>query len=293
MVPVKQIAARAVVFILLAGSLSGGSDLSTNHPAFDTEAHPAGSLFAQSAAQVFLREFDQPDLSFLLLDAKTGALLASRWNDPARRIPMGSLVKPFTALAYGEQHQFRYPTHLCKGESSGCWRPAGHGVVNIRDAIANSCNSYFRMLTAEMSASDISPTTLRFGLDEPDEDLQGAALAGLGNGWLISPIHMARAYLQLSRWRDQLGVADILLGMAQSARVGTGKEVGRAIAPSSALVKTGTAACTHEERAPGDGFAVVLFPADEPELLLLVRVHGVPGSKAAKIAGQMLSRIEE
>jgi hypothetical protein len=36
-----------------------------------------------------------------------------------------------------------------------------------------------------------------------------------------------------------------------------------------------------------------LFPAEQPELLLMVRVHGVPGAKASVTAGRMLSRIEE
>jgi hypothetical protein len=36
---------------------------------------------------------------------------------------------------------------------------------------------------------------------------------------------------------------------------------------------------------------VALFPADDPRILLMVRVHGVPGAVAAKTAGQMLHRI--
>ena len=82
-------------------------------------------------------------------------------------------------------------------------------------------------------------------------------------------------------------------GMAQSAQEGTGLEVNRALRHSSALVKTGTAACTHHAHAPGDGFVVALVPAGQPEFLLMVRVHGVPGAKAAMTAGRMLSRIEE
>ena len=70
-------------------------------------------------------------------------------------------------------------------------------------------------------------------------------------------------------------------------------EVDRALRYSGALVKTGTAACTHSAHAPGDGFVVALVPAEQPELLLMVRVHGVPGAKASVVAGQMLSRIEE
>lgn len=251
------------------------------------------SLFAQSAAQLLQREFQSRDVSFLLLDARTGNALASRWDDLERPIPLGSLIKPFIALAYGEEHQFRYPVHECKGEAGGCWLPRGHGEVDIASAIGNSCNSYFRMLTMNMSSADMVPAARRFGLDAPDPDLSGPDLIGMGNRWLISPLHMARAYLELNRRRDQPGAREVLAGMAQSAQRGTGLEIGRALKRYGALVKTGTAACTHHTGAPGDGFVVALVPAEQPELLLMVRVHGVPGAKAAVTAGRMLSRIEE
>jgi hypothetical protein len=36
-----------------------------------------------------------------------------------------------------------------------------------------------------------------------------------------------------------------------------------------------------------------MMPFENPQLLLMVRVHGVPGAQAAKIAGQMLRRLQE
>ncbi len=104
---------------------------------------------------------------------------------------------------------------------------------------------------------------------------------------------MARAYLELYRRRDQPGVREILAGMLRSAQHGTGAAVGRALKHSEAFVKTGTAPCTHAVRAPGDGFVVALVPAQAPEIVLMVRVHGVPGAKAAETVGRMLSRMEE
>jgi cell division protein FtsI/penicillin-binding protein 2 len=251
------------------------------------------SLFAQSAAQILQREFTGREVSFLLVDVRTGALLASRWDNAEQPIPLGSLVKPFIALAYGEEHQFRYPTHVCMGSAGGCWLPRGHGEIGITAAIAVSCNSYFRMLTAGMTSADIVPTVQRLGLDPPASELSGSDLIGVGNRWLISPLHMAHAYLELNRSREQPGGREVVAGMAQSARQGTGAEVDRALKHSSALVKTGTAACIHRDHAPGDGFVVALVPSDQPELLLMVRVHGVPGAKAAQTAGRMLGRIEE
>jgi len=288
-----MVAVNKIELLLLVGVLAVASATppSVAAPAEDTAVR--NSLFTQSAAQILQRESTDRDVSFLLIDVRTGAVLASRWNNLEQPIPLGSLVKPFTALAYGEEHQFRYPTHVCRGDASGCWLPRGHGEIGITAAIADSCNSYFRMLTATMTSTDVIPAATRLGLDPPGPELSGSDLIGVGNRWLISPLHMARAYLELNRRRDQSGARAVIAGMEQSARKGTGAEVDRALKYTRALVKTGTAACTHRDRAPGDGFVVALVPAEQPELLLMVRVHGVPGAKAALTAGRMLSRIEE
>ena len=292
----RALAIAAVFFFSLAWHLfAGGSQA------------PSSSLYSQSAAQAITHALaecgqqasqgdplcsDRDKLSYLLLDAHSGSVLASSWPDSTTPIPLGSLVKPFAALAYGEKHQFKYPIHLCRGTASGCWLPRGHGRIGLQSAIAHSCNSYFRMLTRDLTAADIQPIASAFGLEPPSSDIAGANLAGLGGRWLISPLAMARAYVELSRRSDQPGVRAILAGMAQSGRSGTGAEVDRQLVHASALVKTGTAPCTHANRAPGDGFVITMFPATHPEILLMVRVHGTPGSQAAKVAGELLRRIE-
>ena len=287
MVAVKHFAVLLLILVVLLGSRGGTGS--------DTAGPPAGppprSLFAQSAAQSLNRNFPSSNVSYLLLDAKTGQILASRWESPDTPISLGSLDKPFTALAYGERHHSRYPAHICRGTASGCWRPAGHGKVDLTSAIAYSCNSYFRMLTADMRAADVSTTVARFALESPAPETSGAALAGLGPGWRVSPLRMARAYTELLRQQDNPVVEQILAGMAESAQAGTGAEVDRMLGSSGALVKTGTAPCTHRRHAPGDGFTVVLAPADDPKILLMVRVHGVPGAQAAGTAGMMLRAI--
>lgn len=289
MVEIRNLALLLIGSLLTLSPSSGGAGA----PASDRASPSPTSLFAQSAGQILNRDFASDRISFLLLDAPTGSVLASRWDNPEAPIPLGSLLKPFTALAYGEHHAFRYPAHTCRGTATGCWLPRGHGDVNLPSAIAYSCNSYFRMLAAEMTAADVSPTAIHLGLEPPPPGTAGPALAGLGNRWLISPLKIAHAYLELVRRRDQPGLREILAGMAQSAKQGTGTEVDRALPFPDALVKTGTASCTHSKRAPGDGFTIVLAPSDDPRILLMVRVHGVPGAQAAKIAGQMLRHIEE
>jgi hypothetical protein len=286
---------RGVILLLLGGIVlcpgRFGSAQSSIVRSSDSDA-PSSALFLQSAGSKLQREFATRDLSFLLLDARTGNVATSHWDDPGRRIPLGSLVKPFTALAYAEAHDSQYPLHVCKGKASGCWQNRPHGELDVTAAIAFSCNSYFRALTANLTGEDLLPVARRFDLDAPDAALTGPALMGLGVRWLVSPLHLARAYLELYRRRDQPGVREVLAGMIRSAREGTGSAIGRALKHSGAMVKTGTAACTHIHSVPNDGFVVALVPASDPQFLLLVRVHGVTGATAALTAGRMLSRLE-
>ena len=291
MVPLRISAGLVIALLAITSSFSGRSEL-TAFAGQDTPA-PAKSLFSQSAVLVLEREFSSGDISYLLLDAHSGTALSSRWDDPAKPIPLGSLVKPFTALAYGETHENQFPSHICRGERSGCWQVHPHGKLDLVTAISVSCNSYFRALAENLTGEQLIPIANRFALDPPDPILSGPPLMGLGDRWPIAPIKMARAYLELYHRRDQPVVREILAGMAQSARNGTGKRVGDALNHAGALVKTGTAPCTHAHPAPGDGFVLAMVPANQPELLLLVRVHSVPGASAALTAGQMLHRLEE
>ena len=280
-----RIAARLLAILMVFAGTGGHQTIQAQ------ENHPA-TLFAQTVNHVLTHDFTDDNISFLALDPHTGMVMASRWENVDQPIYPGSLVKPFTALAYGEQHSYQYPTHICRGKASGCWFPRGHGKVTLTSAIAYSCNSYFRMLTASMTAAEVSPIAERFGLESPPPRSKGIAFVGLNTEWKISPLKLVRAYLELVNRSDQPGVRQILAGMAQSAQQGTGTEVDRALRYPDALVKTGTATCTHSKNGAGDGFIVAMAPADQPQILLLVRVHGVSGSQAAKVAGEMLRRIQ-
>lgn len=260
-------------------------------------AGPAGapvadqhSLFAQSAARLLAHDYNRPGISYLLLDVNTAAVLALHWEDVDVPVPVGSLVKPFTAMAYGSTHAYRFPRHVCG--AGQCWLPRGHGRQDLVSATANSCNAYFRALAAQVAPEQIAAVARDFSLDAPASDT-AAAYIGVGRQWPLAPLAIARAYAELVHRRAQPGIGDILEGMRRSAIAGTGIEVGRRLSRSSALVKTGTAACAHHPRASADGFVVALFPADNPAALLLLRVHGVTGARAAVTAGQVLRALEE
>jgi hypothetical protein len=234
------------------------------------ELAAAASLPEQSAGIAIDRAFRDPKISYLLTDCNRNREICSRWPHPMDPARVGSLVKPFTALAYGATHGFRFPAFTCMG----CWLPQGHGRLEIASAIANSCNAYFLNLASQVSAQELATVAERFGLSAPPPDADAGTLIGLGTGWQISPFAIARAYSELIARSAEPGVNQILAGMALSGQFGTGRGVGR-----GAYAKTGTAG--------NDGYVIALFPADAPRFNLLVRMHGTTGAQAAWVCGKM------
>ncbi len=236
------------------------------------------SVLLAASVKLLDTNFSDPGTAYILMDSRSAEVLAHRWAGSAQPAPVGSLVKPFTALAYAQGHGFSYPTLICDRKSR-CWLPTGHGRMGIKGAVGQSCNAYFRALAKEVTAVDVGRTAGRFGIPGPPPDASEPALIGIGAEWLIPPTQLMLAYREIDLRRAEPGVAAVLSGMRLSAISGTGRLVGREVA-----IKTGTAPCVHGGQ-PGDGFALVLHPA----FVLLVRLEGRPGSHAAEIAGRMLN----
>jgi cell division protein FtsI/penicillin-binding protein 2 len=224
--------------------------------------------------------------SYLLLDAAHGKVLAIRWPSAEVAVPVGSLVKPFLAITYGQRRRMRFPVHECTGED--CWLKTGHGRIGIASAIAYSCNSYFRQLAQDVLSADVAEVADRFGLRGPPRNCDSDTLFGLGSAWRLAPIEVARAYAELAARRTEPGIAEVIEGMRLSASLGTASAVGPALQGASALAKTGTAPCSHSPRAAADGYAVVVYPADSPRYVLLVQAHGAVGRQAAETVARLL-----
>ena len=247
------------------------------------------SLFAQGAAAVLHRNFADAGLSWLLV-SRSGDVLAERWQHAEQVVAPGSLLKPFLAAAYGEQHGASFPRLQCAGKESRCWYPKGHGEIGIEQALAQSCNAYFLGLAA-MLDEDVAPATLRgLGLHAPAA-MRPEDLIGLTSVWRETPLTIARAYLAVFGSGANATLRHIAGGMEAAARSGTAKGASVAMGAGSVLGKTGTAVCSHSPRGMADGFAVLLYPAADPRLLLLVRRHGTTGAQTSSQAGEMLRAI--
>jgi cell division protein FtsI/penicillin-binding protein 2 len=277
------------------------------------QASQSPDLFAQATSAMLDRKFPSPGVDYLLLDLRTGQQIALRWPHADTAIPVGSLLKPFVALAYSQLHaspaiRVEFPVVQCHGKSDGCWRIGGHGSLALEQALAESCNAYFLALAKDISSSGAAGTdalnrvSAAYALPPAPDKKTPATLIGLTPEWRIPPLVLARAYARLATQSQAESspetVARLLAGMKLAALPG-GTASRIAPLPGGVLAKTGTAPClpgpnpeTDRCLANGDGVAIVLFPANSSSLLLLVRKRGTSGAQTAELAGKMLTLLQ-
>ena len=87
--------------------------------------------------------------------------------------PPGSTFKPIVALAALEQGVVTPETKFsCNGKHRfgdrvfNCWRPQGHGTLDLLGAISNSCDIYFYKIAERLDVDKIAEMAGRFGLGE-------------------------------------------------------------------------------------------------------------------------------
>ena len=85
--------------------------------------------------------------------------------------PPGSTIKTIVALsALDNDIANTKSTVFCKGsidfygEKFHCWKKKGHGSMNMRDAIKQSCDTYFYEIARKLGVDRLSVTAKKFGL---------------------------------------------------------------------------------------------------------------------------------
>ena len=88
--------------------------------------------------------------------------------------PPGSTIKLLSAISALENDVFNPKTKIhCKGfielygEKYHCWKKKGHGFMNMRDGIKESCDVYFYEVARKLGIDRLSETAKKFGLGEP------------------------------------------------------------------------------------------------------------------------------
>jgi penicillin-binding protein 2 len=116
----------------------------------------------------------------------------------------GSTIKPIVALSALENRIINTnftvkctgKTHMY-GQTYHCWKKKGHGFVSLRNAIKQSCDTYFYEIARKLGVDKLSETAKKFGLGkEVFGDLFSIEKKGLipntkwkknalGKGWLL------------------------------------------------------------------------------------------------------------
>jgi len=102
-------------------------------------------------------------------------------NDPEKPLlnrafsgfyPPGSVFKPIPALLGLKKNIINEKTEIfCKGSTSlsdrnyYCWKKGGHGRVNLKKAIKESCDCYFYELAKKINIDDLSDLATTLGLN--------------------------------------------------------------------------------------------------------------------------------
>ena len=87
--------------------------------------------------------------------------------------PPGSTIKPIVALSALENNIISPKFKVnCSGKTEmygqiyNCWKKKGHGVVDLRDALKVSCDTFFYEMSRRLGVDRLNVTAKKFGLGE-------------------------------------------------------------------------------------------------------------------------------
>ncbi len=143
------------------------------------------------------------------IDSKSWKALIENKNKPLMNkavsalYPPGSTIKPIVALSALENDIVNPKfTIFCTGsielygEKYHCWKKKGHGTVNLKEAIKQSCDCYFYEIARKLGVDRLSVTAKNFGLgskllESYREEKSGIVpntkwkLKNIGRGWVL------------------------------------------------------------------------------------------------------------
>ena len=197
----------------------------------------------------------------------------------------GSIFKVVMGLA-GMEHGVvdEHTTVNCQGSIRlhgrrvRCWRAAGHGPVNLVDAIQHSCNVYFYLLGEKLGIERIADFSHRLGLGQ----LTGVDVVGEVKGLVPSPERKKRTTGQQWFPGETISVA-----IGQGRLAVTPIQLGRALG----IVATGSAPRLHLVKDRGNTNLTPTGPSLNPAHLRTVReamwraVNAGGTSAAARVDG--------
>lgn len=235
--------------------------------------------------------------SFIVSDVKTDEILYIENIDYGNTdLFPGSLLKPFAMLSVDNDSEM---IHECTGWSDmqqRCWLRESHNSINLIEALAYSCNSYFIQyfsgkLDLEKNYQLLSHY-LSFRGKYSEKDYIEESI-GLGTSIKTTPIEILRSYNKLFREKPE-GIEIIRQGMKECIYYGTGELFSGITGVIDAACKTGTSYRIKENGESdwknNSGWFLIMYPADEPKYSFLYITEITTDKKAVKIGSKKFMR---
>ena len=204
------------------------------------------------------------------------------------RLSVGSLQKPFLMRAWSSTHSREATPRLTCTKTSGCWRPGGHGFLDLRGAIRESCNVFFRQIARDTPADAIREAFLDAGFSWAGEMSEAEAIGLPGPAAVtIAPERLLTSYTELVRapWADREDVRrELLEGMKESALTGTAS----GLLLFGFMAKTGTVPALDGAPLRTSGFVMAV---DDGGFAFLGLLRRGTGREAAIRAGEEIARM--
>lgn len=218
---------------------------------------------------------------------RAGVLRASN-RSADEPLPVGSLQKPFVVKAWAASHPNAPSPRFSCTRTSGCWRPEGHGALELRSAIRESCNTYFRLLARETPADALATAFRAAGFAWAGEmtEAEAIGLPGLA-GVKGTPRALLADYSELARvpWAVREDIRqELLAGLREAANDGTAA----GLRLRGLMAKTGTVPALDGTPLRTSGYALVMDDAGFAFLGLLRRGTG---REAAVRAGRDIASL--
>ncbi len=222
---------------------------------------------------------------YIVLDARTGSIVTKHLNHGV--FHPGSTAKPVTACVALERNiKVDLPcrrTLRLGSRRLDCSHPAAASALDLSEALAWSCNSFFAAL-----AQMLGPVSLANGFRRHDMDVatpspgEQTALLGIGEwGVTTDLLTLARTYRRLSVLCLDPGYAPLLEGLQMATTVGTA----RLAAPPGTEIAGKTGTSPGRGRSGRNALFAGWAPASRPRIVVAVRVPGgAGGTQAAPVA---------
>lgn len=302
----------------------------------------------QEAVEDIIREYPQ-DCAVVILDQSTGGILTMAYTpsfDPSAveqyvesdsdallnkatqgEYAPGSVFKIVVAAVALEKGIPADQTFVCTGSAHvgnidiGCKTggTSGHGEIDMKEAFAQSCNSYFVQLGETTGAEDICRMAKRFGFGKkalgayPQQccghvmttrECSGAGVGNLSIGqgqMLVTPLQIARmtsiiatggidrgTHILLSERSGETRVVSVQTAsqiremMEKVTETGTASRLGltEENGKAAAAVKTGTAQYGKREENKSYGWLTGFTPCQDPQYVITVFAGGKDTSAA-------------